>query len=121
MNEQNIKWHFILPKAPNFGGLWESNVKLFKHHFKRITRNLSFTYEKLNTLIIEIESIMNSRPLTPLSNDPNDLQALTPGHFLIGKLLKSLPECKFDLTPSNRLLLHDYFTALFMNQPAFFV
>lgn len=112
LNSQNVKWHFIPPKSPNFGGLWESNVKVFKHHFKRVTQNVSFTYEEFNTLIIEIEAIMNSRPLTPLSNDPNDLQALTPGHFLIGESLKGLPECKFESTPSNRLSVWQHLTKL---------
>ncbi|XP_043251669.1 uncharacterized protein LOC122396939 [Colletes gigas] len=101
--EKQIEWHFIPPHAPHFGGLWEAAVKSFKYNLKRVAGAGIFTYENFNTLIIEIESILNSRPLTPLSSDPNDLQVLTPGHFLIGDALTSLRERDFRDTPSNRL------------------
>ncbi|XP_078051456.1 uncharacterized protein LOC144477603 [Augochlora pura] len=90
-------------KAPHFGGLWEAAVKSFKYHLKRVAGNELFTFENFNTLITEIEAILNSRPLTPISSDANDLLALTPGHFLIGDSLTSLRERDFRDTPSNRL------------------
>lgn len=43
-------------------------------------------FEELSTLLSLIESILNSRPLYLISNDPNDLSALTPARFLIGAL-----------------------------------
>ncbi|XP_043504903.1 uncharacterized protein LOC122525925 [Polistes fuscatus] len=61
------------------------------------------SYEALLTYVLEIEAILNSRPITPLSNDPNDLRALTPGHFLIGNSFTSLPEDEYRDIPSGRL------------------
>ena len=50
------------------------------------------TYEELSTLLAQIEACLNSRPLAPISNDDNDIQALTPSHFLIGRPLQALPD-----------------------------
>ncbi|XP_017797032.1 PREDICTED: uncharacterized protein LOC108570076 [Habropoda laboriosa] len=103
LSDRLIEWHFIPPQAPHFGGLWEAAVKSFKYHLKRVAGAELFTFESFNTLIIEIESILNSRPLTPISSDPNDLLVLTPGHFLIGDSLTSLRERDFRDVPANRL------------------
>ena len=61
------------------------------------------TYEEFSTLLAEIEGILNSRPLCPLSDDPEDLDALTPGHFLIGEPINSFPEPSLKSEPVNRL------------------
>ena len=42
---------------------------------------------------MQVEGVLNSRPLCPLTEDPEELEALTPGHFLIGTALNALPEC----------------------------
>lgn len=88
----NIRWHFIPPAAPHWGGIWESGVKSVKHHLKRTMGNTTLTYEELNTLLVQIEGILNSRPLCPLSDGADEVDYLTPAHFLIGDVLTALPE-----------------------------
>ncbi|GFW93396.1 integrase catalytic domain-containing protein [Trichonephila clavipes] len=85
LTNEEITWKFIPPRSLNFGGLWEAGVKSFKHHFKRTVGDARLTLEQFITITTQIESILNSRPLTPMSSDPNDFAVLTPGHFLIGK------------------------------------
>ena len=75
-----------------FGGLWEAAVKSFKHHFVRTIGGKLLTHEQFQTFLHEIEAVLNSRPLTLLSTDPNDLLPLTPGHFLIGSPITSFPQ-----------------------------
>lgn len=101
--DKQIEWRFIPPHSPHFGGLWEAAVKSFKRHLRRVVGNELLTSAQLNTLIIEIEAVLNSRPLTPISTDPNDLLVLTPGHFLIGESLMCLRDRDFRNIPSNRL------------------
>lgn len=96
-----IRWHFNPPHSPNFGGIWEANVKSVKFHLHRVLDYSHLTYEELSTILVRIESVLNSRPLCPLTMDPDDLDVLTPGHFLIGGSLLSLPEtpiCEKGLT-----------------------
>lgn len=87
-----ITWHFNPPYAPHFGGLWERSIKSIKYHLKRAFTNTKFTFEELSTALIQIEGILNMRPLCYLSNDPIDLEPITPSHFLIGRRLDVIPE-----------------------------
>lgn len=69
------RWIFNPPSAPHFGGKWEAAVKLTKYHLKRILGDTNLTYEELSTTLIQIEAVLNSRPLCPLSEDPTDYEA----------------------------------------------
>nr|XP_042913273.1 uncharacterized protein LOC122273263 [Parasteatoda tepidariorum] len=95
LSSEGIRWKFLPPRAPNFGGLWEAGVKSFKYHFKRVVGSARLTLEEFLTVITQIEGILNSRPLTPLPSDTDEFQVLTPGHFLIGKPINSIPEPNF--------------------------
>lgn len=109
--KNKITWSTIPARAPHFGG-WESGVKLMKHHLKRILGNIRLTFEDFNTLIIEIEAIVNSRPLWAVPTQPSEQEALTPGHFLISKPLNMLPEPNVSHIPINRLSQYQYLQRL---------
>nr|XP_012232190.1 PREDICTED: uncharacterized protein LOC105677886 [Linepithema humile] len=100
---EKIRWHFIPPRAPHMGGIWEAAVKSTKFHLRRIIGEASIRYEELLTLLVQVEAILNSRPLTPLSNDPNDFEVLTPAHFLTGCPLMTYPEPNLMELPTNKL------------------
>ncbi|GAB0092550.1 uncharacterized protein DMENIID0001_075520 [Sergentomyia squamirostris] len=100
---EGITFHFIPPRSPHFGGLWETAVKSFKTHFYRIAGKDNFTQEAFTTLLADVEACLNSRPLTPLSTDPGDLETLTPGHYLIGRPLNAIPEHDVTDLPVNSL------------------
>ncbi|XP_025830532.1 uncharacterized protein LOC112904540 [Agrilus planipennis] len=57
----------------------------------------------MTTFLHQVEAILNSRPLAPLSEDPADLSALTPGHFLIGEALNAVPEPSLSELAESRL------------------
>ncbi|XP_050531544.1 uncharacterized protein LOC126900111 [Daktulosphaira vitifoliae] len=102
MAEIGVQWKFIPPRAPNFGGLWEAAVKSTKYHLKRVIGLTTLMFEEMTTLLTQIEACLNSRPITELSNDPNDYNALTPAHFLIGESLLLPPEPSISQTCPTR-------------------
>ncbi|XP_045478546.1 uncharacterized protein LOC123683495 [Harmonia axyridis] len=106
---KSIKWKFIPPYAPHFGGLWEAGVKSAKRLLFKMLGTTACTFEELATIFARIEAVLNSRPICPLSKDPSEsVDFLTPGHFLIGAPLLSSPELSYDefKTPLNRWEQH---------------
>lgn len=101
--KDGTKWQFNTPSAPHFGGLWEAGVKSVKHHLRRVIGEHTLTYEELSTFLVQVEACLNSRPLHPLTDDPEDTTALTPGHFLIGDALNTIPSPTLLDVPMNRL------------------
>ncbi|XP_031634739.1 uncharacterized protein LOC116348029 [Contarinia nasturtii] len=87
-----ITFNFNPPSAPSWGGQWESFVKLTKHHLRRMSTPTKFTWEEMSSLLCQIEACLNSRPLSALTTDSNDLDPLTAGHLLIGDPLNMIPE-----------------------------
>ena len=90
--QSRVTWHFIPPAAPHFGGLWEAAVKSIKYHLVRVIGDRPLLLDEFITVLSRVEAILNSRPLYALSSDPEDVDYLTPGHFLIGTALLSPPE-----------------------------
>ena len=79
-SNQGISWHWNPPASPHFGGVFERMI------IKAILGDAEVDDEELETTIIGVQSLINSRPLTQVSGGPNDDPVLTPNHFLIGKM-----------------------------------
>lgn len=101
--QKNIQWHFSPAGAPHFNGLAEAGVKTVKSFLKKAIHNTALTFEEMSTVLNQIEACVNSRPITALSSDPDDIEALTPGHFLIGQALMAPAEDNFDESNVNWL------------------
>lgn len=88
---RQIEWHFLPPAAPHMGGSWERLIRSVKKALAVTLKCQAPPEEVLCTLLAEAEHLINSRPLTVTSNDPNDPEALTPNHFLIGTSSGTVP------------------------------
>ena len=82
LNKKGIEWNFIPPYAPNHGGVWERVVGLMKKHLKTALIGDKLHYETFSTIVTEIEGVLNRRPLTAISSDSRDFDALTPNHII---------------------------------------
>jgi len=100
---EGIRWRFNPPSAPHFGGVREAAVKSLKHHLRRTIGGATLTFEEMTTLLTQVEACLNSRPLQALTDDAEDLSALTPGHFLIGSALTAVPEPSLSDSPHSHL------------------
>ena len=85
LSKHDTGWHFNPPSAPHFGGAWERLVRSTKKALNACLGQQIVTESVLRTALIELESILNSRPLTHNSSDPRDYTASTPNHFLLGR------------------------------------
>lgn len=91
-----FSWNFNPPDAPHMGGAWERLIRSVKVAIHHALNDQSCTEEVLLTLLAEIEHMVNSRPLTHVSTDPDDEEALTPNHFLIGRSSGNLKLTRYE-------------------------
>lgn len=94
-----IEWYFNLPAAPWWGRWWERLIDILKSLLRKILGKASLSYESLYTVLCDTEAIINSRPLTYISEDPNYLKPLSPSMFV-----QEIRECGVsDCRPSKEV------------------
>ena len=91
---RKIQWKFNVAKAPWWGGFYERLIRGIKSCLKKNVSRSKLSYDELQTVIAEIESVLNSRPLTYLYSELEE--PLTPTHLIVGRRLLSLPEYRDD-------------------------
>jgi hypothetical protein len=101
--QENIEWSFNPPQASHMGGVWERMIWSVRKVLSGILRSQHLTDELLSTLMCEVEAILNSRPLTYVSDCAEDLDVLTPNHLL---LLRSGPTTHPDKFVKKDLYVH---------------
>ena len=108
---ENIKWKSITEYAPWKGGFYERLVGITKRSLKKAIGRCIVTREQMSTIIVEIEAIVNSRPLMYLDDDINSGEALTPAHFLSVNYKTGVPDVNVEYRPnegSSKILLESW-------------
>ncbi|XP_052431710.1 uncharacterized protein LOC127972320 [Carassius gibelio] len=96
MLQRGIKWIFNSPAASHQGGVWERQIRTVRKILNALLKEQTINDDSLHTIMCEVESIVNNRPITSTSEDPNDLEPLTPNHLLLLKTQPSLPPGVFN-------------------------
>lgn len=100
-----VTWKFSAEKTPWWGGFWERLIRIVKDCLRRSIGRRTLNLQELITLLAETEAVVNSRPITFTYLRPNELNVLTPSHFLLGCRLLSTPgslgELRVDTTFLN--------------------
>ncbi|XDV52444.1 hypothetical protein PO909_021172 [Leuciscus waleckii] len=91
LRQRGIQWIFNPPTGSHHGGVWERMIRLVRKILSSTVRLQTLDEEGLHTVLCEAEAIINSQPITKASNDPSDLEALTPNHLLLLQSKPSLP------------------------------
>ena len=94
--QRGIEWIFHPPYASHMSGVWERLIRGVKRSLKAILGRNVVKEEVLRTVLSEAQGIANSRPLCPNSDDPRDMEPLTPSHLLLQRPAINLPTGNFD-------------------------
>ncbi|CAI2732197.1 unnamed protein product [Schistosoma spindalis] len=81
--KKGIDWHFNPPAASHWGGVWERMIRSVRRVLSTLVKEQPLTDECLETFMTEAERIINNRPLVPVTDDPKDLDAITPAKLLL--------------------------------------
>lgn len=89
--KEGVQWSFSLPTASHHGGLWEHLIRMVRHVLGSVLKQQTLDDSRVTTVFCETEAILNSWPITRVSDNSQDLEALTPNHILLLKTNPFLP------------------------------
>ena len=92
---------FIVERSPWHGGWWERLVRSVKEPLSKVLGKALLSYQELATVLTRIEAVINSRPLTTVSDDIRDLTPITPAHLALGRSLFSLPDVEDEVSANK--------------------
>ena len=87
----NLEWKFIRPRAPWEGGFYERMVGVVKSCLRKAMYGKSLNFNEIITLLAEVETRVNNRPLTYVSAEASGIVPLTPNHLLKGRRIELMP------------------------------
>ena len=89
LQTSGITWKFNVPHASHMGGIWERMIGMTRKILNSMlleSRSKTLTHEVLVTFMCEVCAIINSRPITPISTDPDEPMIISPYMILTGKV-----------------------------------
>ena len=92
LRARKITWKFILQRSPSWGGMYERMVGSVKRTLKKVLGNARLSLDEMHTVLVEIEGILNSRPLTYMYEDDCNVEILTPSHLIYGHRLSPIAD-----------------------------
>ena len=106
MTNQQVEWKFIIEKAPWWGGYWERLVQSVKRCLKKTIGRATLSFEESATVLVEIESTLNNRPLTYLYGDEEcPSQAVTPADLIYGrKIAETATNLQYEIVSTAKSL-----------------
>lgn len=104
--KKGVSWKFIVEKAPWHGGFWERLIKSVKRCLKKSIGRAMLSFEELRTILVEIESTLNNRPITYVYDDEEGVSyPLTPSSLIYGRRTTNLPnDSQFEIVSTNESL-----------------
>ncbi|KAL7632709.1 UNVERIFIED_CONTAM: hypothetical protein RMT77_016980 [Armadillidium vulgare] len=91
LSQHSITWRFNPARSSHYGGFFERLIGMTKLHLKRTLNKALISYDEFYTVLTEVESVLNCRPLTFVGDELQCEEPLTPSHLLMGYKLNSLP------------------------------
>ena len=92
MANNGVTWKFIVERAAWWGGFWERLIQTVKHTLKKVIGRSCLSFGELNKRLVEVEGIVNARPLTYVYDELDGINfALTPSHLINGRRLQNTP------------------------------